>query len=118
MDKKELVNVESESGKFTVSLKRNNTQIRHDRAITIVEDVFLKYKRLIEDLELEIRELERKRESLIDVSPSDTHTIINPNDFDADKYIEKDMNISIELRNLEIKLEISKKRFNYLFSGE
>ena len=37
-------------GAFIVSLKRNNKQIRNDRATAILEDTEILYKRSIEDL--------------------------------------------------------------------
>jgi len=39
-------------GAFIESLKRNNKQIRDDRAASIVDIAQLKYKRKVEDLEL------------------------------------------------------------------
>lgn len=38
------------NGAFIESLKRNNRQIREDRALNISEDAELLYKRKIEDL--------------------------------------------------------------------
>ncbi len=45
---------DASQGAFFNSLKRNNKQIRDDRATAITEDTELVYKRKIEDLEKEI----------------------------------------------------------------
>jgi hypothetical protein len=55
--------------RFIESLKRNNDQIREDRARTIGEDSELIYRRRVEDIELMIKRLEREQEALIDISP-------------------------------------------------
>ncbi|WP_228377472.1 hypothetical protein [Chryseobacterium indologenes] len=46
--------------RFIESLKRNNDQIREDRARTIGEDSELIYRRRVEDIELMIKRLERE----------------------------------------------------------
>jgi hypothetical protein len=48
---------EQEVGAFVSSLKRNNKQIRDDRAAAIAEDTELVYKRKIEDIEMEIKKM-------------------------------------------------------------
>jgi hypothetical protein len=44
--------------RFIESLKRNNDQIREDRAKVIGEDSELIYRRRVEDIELKIKRLE------------------------------------------------------------
>ena len=48
--------------RFIESLKRNNDQIREDRAKVIGEDSELIYRRRVEDIELKIKRLEREQE--------------------------------------------------------
>jgi len=38
-------------------------------------------------------------------------------DFNAKEFTAKDIEIGIKIRNEEIRLEIAKKRYNYLFGG-
>lgn len=104
-------------GAFVASLIRNNKKIRDDRAIAIVESAQIKYKRIIEDIEQEIKQKIRDRENMIDLSPTDANSLMLASDFKADDFIKKDLQIGIELRNLEIKLEIARKRFAHLFGG-
>ena len=57
-------------GAFIESLRRTNTKIRADRAQSISEDADLVYKRLVEDMEMKIRKMEREQENMLDLSPS------------------------------------------------
>ncbi|WP_177764588.1 hypothetical protein [Flavobacterium sp. I3-2] len=100
--------------RFIESLKRNNDQIRADRATAIGEDSELIYRRKVEDLELKIKRLEREQEGLIDISPLDKNSLTFA-DFDCETFVQKDLEISLTLRNLSIQFEIAKKRFEYLF---
>jgi hypothetical protein len=102
-------------GMFVVSLKRSNSKIRGDRADAISDKAKREYKRYVEDREDRIVELKRDREAMLDMSPENTLSLIPASGFDPAKFIEKDMEYSIELRNEEIALEIAKKRYEYLF---
>lgn len=108
----------SKNGAFVASLKRNNTKIREDRAQAIGEDVELIYKRSVEDIMVEIRALERERENMLDMSPDNTFAIIKADSVDAQAFTQKDLEIGVKLRNLQIKLEIAKERYAFLFEGE
>lgn len=109
---------QKKEGAFITSLKRNNKEIKHDRAQTIFEDVELKYRREIEDLQIETRMLVKQQEAMLDMSPENTLSFIKVSDFNPDEYIRKDLDLGIQIRNKEIKLEIAKKRYAYLFGGE
>ena len=50
----------TQPGAFLASLKRNNTQIREDRATAIAEDAELLFKREVEDLAIQIKRLRRE----------------------------------------------------------
>lgn len=110
--------VVKESGAFVSSLKRNNKQIREDRATVIAEDTQMKYKRNIEDLDMYIRQRRRDQENMLDLSPDNALNLKPAKDFDADAYVAEDVKIGVEIRNAEIKLEIAKTRYKYLFGGE
>ncbi|WP_419494351.1 hypothetical protein [Chryseobacterium bernardetii] len=100
--------------RFVESLQRNNDQIREDRAQTIGEDSELIYRRKIEDIELKIKRLEREQEGLIDISPLDRNSLTFA-DFNPEAFVQKDMELLLTIRNLNIQLEITRKRFEYLF---
>ena len=102
-------------GAFISSLKRNNKQIRDDRAQAIVEDAQLKYKRAVEDLEVSLKTMKRDQENLLDLSPESAISLKLASDFNSLEYVAKDLELGVKIRNDEIKLEIAKKRYAYLF---
>ena len=105
-------------GDFAESLKRNNKQIRDDRATASVEDTELVYKRLLEDTEIKLKKLKREQENMIDLSPTHADSLILASDFDSDAYAKKDVEIGVKIRNLEITKEIATNRFQTLFGGK
>lgn len=100
--------------RFIESLQRNNDQIREDRARTIGADSELIYRRRIEDIELKIKRLEREQEGLIDISPLDRNSLTFA-DFQPETFVQKDIELSLTIKNLNIQLEVAVKRFEYLF---
>jgi len=105
------------NGAFYGSLKRNNKQIRDDRALAIAEDTELVYKRKIEDLETSLKRMKREQENMLDLSPTNAQSLILASDFDSNKYADKDIELGVKIRNTEITLEIARKRYNYLFGN-
>lgn len=110
-------NIMEKEGAFISSLKRNNKQIRDDRAIAIAEDAQMIYKRQIEDQEHEIKKMKRDRENMMDLSPDSAMSLKLASDFNAVEYVSKDIELGVKIRNAEIKLEISRKQYEYLFGG-
>jgi hypothetical protein len=104
-------------GAFQEALQRNNTKIKADRATAIAEDTEIIYKRTIEDLELKIKKMKREQENMLDLSPTDSTSLVLASDFNSQQYVEKDLGLSVKIRNTEIELELAKKRFGYLFGG-
>jgi hypothetical protein len=105
------------TGAFVASLKRNNTKIREDRANSIADDTQLMYKRQIEDLQVTIKRLKRDQESMLDLSPTTADSLVLASDFNSQQFVEKDIKIGVEIRNLTIKLEVATARYNHLFGG-
>lgn len=100
--------------RFIESLQRNNDKIREDRARTIGKDSELIYRRKVEDIELKINKLEREQEGLIDISPLDKNSLTFA-DFQPETFVQRDIELSLTIRNLNIQLDVSVKRFEYLF---
>lgn len=97
------------------SLKRNNKQIRDDRATAIGEDAEMVYKRSIEDMERNIKVMARDQENMLDLSPENAMSLKMAKDFDANEYATRDLEAGVKIRNETIKLNIAKRRYNYLF---
>ena len=105
------------NGTFKTDLQRNFKQLKDSRAESVAEDVEIIYKRKIEDLCHEIRNIERDRENImLDLSPTNvTSALAVPSDFNAEKLLEKDMQLGIRKREAEIKLDIVARRYEELF---
>lgn len=102
---------------FKSDLMRTFRQLKESRAESVSEDVEIIYKRRIEDLCHRIRNYDRDRENiLLDLSPSSlTSGAVVPSDFDATKFMEKDVEIGLNKRDAIIQLEIVLDRYEYLF---
>lgn len=107
--------IPTQSGAFAQTLFRNNTKIREDRAASIIEAAQLVYRREIEDMRIEKKQLERDRVSLLDLSPTDANSLKLVSDFDAKKFAERDIQIGVKLRQLDIKLEVAIASYQNLF---
>ncbi len=103
-------------GSFITSLRRNNKQIRDDRALSIVEDAELLFKREVEDCSTELKRLKRDRENMLDLGGNEITKIISPSDFNAKEFVKKDLDLGLRIRETEIKLEILSKRYAELFT--
>lgn len=108
--------LEGLKGSFVASLMRNNKKIRDDRALAIGEDAQMLFKRTVEDIQLEIKKLVREREAMLDLSPTDAQSLVLASDFNSKVFVEKDLELGVRIRNLEIKLDIATKRYNQLFT--
>ena len=52
---------------------------------------------------------------MLDLSPENTTTLKLASDFEAQTFVEKDLELGVKIRNLEITIEIATKRYEYLF---
>ena len=111
--------LENKNGVFKTDLMRTFRQLKESRAESVSEDVEIIYKRRIEDLCHRIRNYDRDRENiLLDLSPSNlTSGAVVPSDFDAAKFMEKDVEIGLNKRDSIIQLEIVLDRYEYLFGS-
>ena len=73
--------VSQRKGAFAESLQRNNKKIREDRAIAITEDAQLIYKREVEDMEIQIKQIKRERDQMLDLSPTNADSLVLATDF-------------------------------------
>ncbi len=103
-------------GAFLTSLKRNNTKIRDDRAAALGEIAELAYKRTVEDLEFELKQLVRDRDNMLDLSPTHADSLVLASDFNVKEFVTRDLDIGVKIRNLEIRLKIARERYNHLFT--
>ncbi len=109
--------IEIKQGAFGESLVRNNKQIRKDRALAITEDTEMLYKRKVEDLMVQVKRMKRERDNMLDLSPSNAQSLVLASDFDSSDFVDKDLELGVKIRTLEIKLEIAQAQYSYLFGG-
>jgi hypothetical protein len=102
-------------GLFADLLKRNNTKIREDRAVAIVEDAEMHFKRTIEDMQLDLRRLNRERDNMLDLSPANADSLVLASDFSGKQFADKDIELGVKIRNVEIKLQVATERYTKLF---
>jgi hypothetical protein len=105
----------SASGAFVESLQRNNSKIRKDRVAAIAEDAETIYRRTIEDIRLEVKRTRRERDNMLDMSPENATSLMVASDFKAIDFVNKEIELGVKIRNLEIKLEIAEIRYEFLF---
>jgi len=108
--------VEMPKGAFVVSLQRSNSKIRKDRAADIAEIAEMAYKNAVQNLLVGIKRMKREREAMLDLSPTNALSLMVANDFDSEKFVERDVQLGIDIRNAEIKMDIMQKRYAHLFT--
>lgn len=103
------------------SLGRSSKEIRQERGDVIAEDLEMTFKRAVEDLSMQLKRLERKRRGMYDFSPTNSLSLVMTKDVDSSEIKDKDLELSLDIRNTKIQLEIAEVRYKELFfeaSGE
>lgn len=106
------------TGKFREMLHRSNSKIRKDRADTIVEDAEVMYRREIEDMKRDLNKFIRDRGNMLDLSPTDAQSLKLASDFNAQEFVQKDIKLGVDIRNLSIRIDIAEKQYQELFGKE
>lgn len=102
-------------GLIAETLSRSNAQIRQDRGNAIAEDMEVVYRRAAEDAHRKVNQLKRDRKAMYDFSPTNSLSLVLARDVKAEEIQEKDMLLSLQIREAEIKLEIADQRYAELF---
>ena len=110
-----LLTTDERVNQFAQTLSRSTTQIKSDRAAEIAELAEISCKRKVEDFEREVKQLERRKKSSLDLSPDNTYSIMKVKDFDPDEFISTYNDLATNLRSTKIKLNIAKQTYNELF---
>lgn len=105
-------------GKFFESLKRNNKQIRDDRAQAIGEEAQISFKRKIEDLELEQKRDQRDLDNMLDLSPDNAISLIVADKFDSNSFVSRQADKLTAMRNRGILIELLNDQYKLLFGEE
>jgi hypothetical protein len=105
-------------GSLVISLTRGSKKIKADRAVAIAEGAKIKSKRTVEDLQMDIKDLKRSRENMLDMSPNDSTSLVIAKEFNPDKFILEYNDLGLQVRNKEIQLEIALASHLELFGEE
>jgi len=97
------------------SLARSNKAIRAERGEALAEQLETSFRRNVEDLRYNMRDLERTRANMYDFSPNTSHSLVMAKEVNASAIMEKDGEISLDIRDLRIKLDIAEARYMDLF---
>lgn len=100
---------------FADTLSRSTTQIKSDRATEIAELAEIEAKRKVEDLERELKQLERRKKSSLDLSPDNTYSIMKVKDFEPLDFITAYNKLGLDIREAKVKLNNAKQTYNELF---
>ena len=112
MSEEEVIDVK---GALHASLERSNKEIRQERGDAIAEDLQIIYKRNVEDIEMAITRATRDQANAFDFSPTNSQSLVMAKEIQSVEILDRDMGTSLAIRELEIKYEIAKKRYNHLF---
>jgi len=99
------------------SLARTSKAIRMERGEAISEDLEMAYKREIEDLRSDIKKAKRNQLNMFDFGGTSTFSLIVAKDVEAKEIKDKDLVIALDIRNLNISLELAVERYEFLFGG-
>lgn len=106
---------EQVAGSLYLSLSRTNKQIREDRGDALGEQIEIAFRRGIEDLRYDLKDLIRKRTNMYDFSPTNSQSLVMAKDVEARSILVADKELSVKIRNLQIELEIMEGRYAELF---
>lgn len=102
---------------FMSTIARSNKELRQDRALIIAKATEKALRRKIEDFNDNLESLKLSLDNLLDINPSNTHTIINPSDFNPDAYIRTAEEIDLKIRDISIRRDLAQKRYDALFKS-
>lgn len=102
-------------GNFSKTLLRNNKALRQDRGNKIARQTRNAYYTRIATMQEKLNDLRDSSENLLDINPSSTTSILNPNEFDQDAFVTADLETQVKMENIRIKLKAAIQRYTYLF---
>jgi len=110
-----MSDLKKSKGLFARSLLRKNSEIKEDRALSILRKGEVFFKRQVEDIETEIQELEAEKLNLLDLSPTNSQSLVLASDFKPEVFYATYLRLSLKIREAKIRLEEAKKAFDELF---
>jgi len=106
---------EEPAGFVHQSLHRNKKQIMSDRAEDLADDLETASRRKCEDLMRRLKKLQRDRRAMYDFSPHNTQSLVLVAEVNGEDIADKDMAISLEIRDVQIQYDIQVERYKELY---
>jgi len=104
--------------KFSKLIKRGGDAVLEGRGERIIKSAKMAQETLVRNLEQELMTLEDKRDIMLDHSPDNRYSLNIGKTFEADKWCKDYQDISVEIANKKIELEIAKSNLTDLFGKE
>jgi hypothetical protein len=106
---------EEQKGLFFDTLNRSGKEVLRDRASDIVTDTKYDYEYALRQAEKEIRDKKAEQKSNMDLSPISKDALSFQNTFKAGDWVQRDINLTVEIAKLELKYEALLKRFKEVY---
>ncbi len=106
-------------GQFATALTKSNRQIQRARALQLTEVTKMIYRRKVEDLASDYRQMMLTAQSQLDLR-GDSALSINPasKDFDAQSWVQGNLEARMSLRNTLTKLAVAYYAYTELFGPD
>jgi hypothetical protein len=103
-------------GKFAALIMRTDDEVLEGRSKRTIESARAAQKKLVMDLEENIRVLEDKKELMLDQSPDNRYSLKVGEAFDAPAFVREYQDLSVKLINKRVELEIAERNSEDLFA--
>ncbi len=107
----------TQDGLFKQALKRSIKDIKEARATAINDDAEMSYRRMVEDLIQKRKRLDMERAEMLDMSPESAVSLVLAKNFDGRNFANQDLELAVQIRLLDIQIELGLARYTELFGG-
>lgn len=97
------------------TLNRSGKQVLQDRASDIVTDTRYDYEYTLRQMEKEIRDKKAEQKTNMDLSPISKDALSFTNTFKTKEWVQKDVELTVEIARLELKYQALNARFRELY---
>ena len=105
--------------KFAKQLAKSNKSIKDDRAIALAKKATFAQEEILRDFEVQEIELEEKLETLQDLSPENSLSLLpTKGTFDAKEWVKQVHTVKMELEDLKINIKVAKETLKEWFTEE
>lgn len=111
----EIKTPEVKTGAFNQAILRSSKEIKRHRAESVSEGTQLAYKRRVEDYQVQLNNLLREQQAMLDLSPENATSLMVAKNFNPEQFVAKDVKLDMDIYKTEVKLRRAKARYETLF---